>query len=156
MASSETPKKVLVTEEVRNPLTKNINTISICRIEEEKIKKNNKSINENITKHSDCNTKKPSRLIGENNEAIEEPLRIINKEPLEEGGKMIEPHEPQPVSHYLKHKINKELIEGLVENHWLNDSLLAMQSGKMECEAYHLLPKEPMRKAAIRNTKVLS
>ncbi|GJZ08704.1 hypothetical protein Tco_0542987 [Tanacetum coccineum] len=156
MASSETPKKVLVTEEVRNPLTKNINTISICRIEEEKIKKNNKSINENITKHSDCNTKKPSILIGENNEAIEEPLRIINKEPLEEGGKMIEPHEPQPVSHYLKHKINKELIEGLVENHWLNDSLLAMKLGKMECEAYHSLPKEPMRKAAIRNTKVLS
>ncbi|GJV79535.1 zf-CCHC domain-containing protein [Tanacetum coccineum] len=40
---------------------------------------------------------------------------------------MIEPHEPQPVNHYLKHKINKELIEGLIEIQVFNDSLLAMQ-----------------------------
>ncbi|GJV24250.1 hypothetical protein Tco_1376945 [Tanacetum coccineum] len=76
----------------------------------------------------------------------EDKNRIMNKEPLGEERKMIEPHVPQPVSHYLKHKINKELIEGLAENQRFNDSLLVMQLGKMECEDYHSLPKEPMCK----------
>ncbi|GJU30823.1 reverse transcriptase domain-containing protein [Tanacetum coccineum] len=78
--------------------------------------------------------------------SIEEPVRIANNGPLGEERKIIEPPEPQPVSHYLKHKINKELIEGLIENQRFNDSLLGMKLGKMECEDYHSLPKEPMRK----------
>ncbi|GJW28046.1 hypothetical protein Tco_0044921 [Tanacetum coccineum] len=44
----------------------------------------------------------------------------------------------------------KELIEGLVGNSRFNDSLLAMQSGKIECEAYHSLPVEPMCKAMLK------
>ncbi|GJW64601.1 MAK10-like protein [Tanacetum coccineum] len=44
----------------------------------------------------------------------------------------------------------KELIEGLVGNSRFNDSLLAMQSCKMECEAYHSLPVEPIRKAMLK------
>nr|GEU37683.1 hypothetical protein [Tanacetum cinerariifolium] len=82
--------------------------------------------------------------------SIEKPVRIANKEPLGEERKMIEPPEPQPVCHYLKHKINKELIEGIVENQRFNDSLLAMQLGKMECEDYHSLPKEPMCKVMLK------
>ncbi|GKE35049.1 hypothetical protein Tco_1454371 [Tanacetum coccineum] len=131
LTSSTTPKKVLVREEIRNDITKNVNAISLCRIESEKVRENNKVIDKNITEHGKC--------------SIEEPVRIMNKEPLGEERKMIEPHVPQPVSHYLKHKINKELIEGLVENQRFNDSLLAMQLGKMECEDYHSLPKEPIR-----------
>ncbi|GKB08005.1 MAK10-like protein [Tanacetum coccineum] len=107
LTSSTTPKKVLVREEIRNPITKNVNAISLCRIESEKAKENNEVIDKNITEHGKCN--------------IEEPVRITNKEPLGEERKIIEPPEPQPVSHYLKHKINKELIEGLVENQRLTD-----------------------------------
>ncbi|GKA79721.1 MAK10-like protein [Tanacetum coccineum] len=124
-------EKVLVKE--RHSITKNVNAISLCRIEKE----NDEVIDENIIKRSECNEK--------NDEIIEEPIRTTTKEPLEEERKLIEPPEPQPVSHYLKHRINKELIEGLVENQRFNDSLLAMRLGKMECEDYHSLPKEPMR-----------
>ncbi|GJV14229.1 MAK10-like protein [Tanacetum coccineum] len=81
--------------------------------------------------------------------SIEEPVRIASNEPLGEEKKIIEPPEPQPVSHYLKHIINKELIKGLVENQRFNDYLLAMQLGKMECKDYHSLPKEPMRKVML-------
>ncbi|GJX96607.1 hypothetical protein Tco_0352405 [Tanacetum coccineum] len=63
---------------------------------------------------------------------------------------LVETPRSQPVRFYDKHEINKELIEGLVGNPRFNDSLLAMQSGKMECEAYHLLPVEPTRKAMLK------
>ncbi|GJV70579.1 putative reverse transcriptase domain-containing protein [Tanacetum coccineum] len=113
LTSSTTPENVLVREETRNPITKNVNAISLYRIESEKVKENNDVIYKNITEHGKC--------------SIEEPFRITNKEPLGEERKIIEPYVPQPVSHYLKYKINKELIEGLVENQRFNDSLLAMQ-----------------------------
>ncbi|GKD94675.1 MAK10-like protein, partial [Tanacetum coccineum] len=137
-----TPEKVLVRGEIRNPTTKNVNAISLYRIENEKIKENNEVIDKNI--------------IEQEKRSIEEPVRIANNRPLGEERKIIEPPQPQPVSHYLKHKINKELIEGLVENQRFNDSLLAMQLGKMECEDYYLLPKEPMRKVMLKkdNKKV--
>ncbi|GJX93655.1 hypothetical protein Tco_0348241 [Tanacetum coccineum] len=152
LTSSTMPKKVLVKEEIRNPITKNVNSISLCRIESEKVKENNEVIDKNI--------------IEQEKRSIEEPIRIANKEPLGEERKIIEPYELQPVSHYFrkiiepyelqpvshyfKHKINRELIEGLVENQRFNDSLLAMQLGKMECEDYHSLPKEPMRKVMLK------
>ncbi|GJU73558.1 reverse transcriptase domain-containing protein [Tanacetum coccineum] len=41
-------------------------------------------------------------------------------------------------------------VRELVETPRFNDSLLAMQSGKMECESYHSLPVEPMRKAMLK------
>ncbi|GKC26145.1 hypothetical protein Tco_1033439 [Tanacetum coccineum] len=46
--SSITPEKVLVREEIRNPITKNVNSISLCRIESEKVKENNEVIDKNI------------------------------------------------------------------------------------------------------------
>ncbi|GKB64522.1 MAK10-like protein [Tanacetum coccineum] len=142
LTSSTTPEKVLVREEIRNPTTKNVNAISLYRIENEKIKENNEVIDKNI--------------IEQEKRSIEEPVRIANNRPLGEERKIIEPPQPQPVSHYLKHKINKELIEGLVENQRFNNYLLAMQLGKMECEDYYLLPKEPMRKVMLKkdNKKV--
>nr|GEU29771.1 hypothetical protein [Tanacetum cinerariifolium] len=65
LTSSTTPEKVLVREEVRNPITKNINANSICRIEKKEVK--------------------------EKNEEVETPIRTTTKEPLEEKRKLIEP-----------------------------------------------------------------
>ncbi|GJZ30903.1 hypothetical protein Tco_0575950 [Tanacetum coccineum] len=70
LTSSTTPKKVLVREEIRNSITKNVNAIALCRIESEKAKENNEVIDKNITEHGKC--------------SIEEPIRITNKEPLGE------------------------------------------------------------------------
>ncbi|GJZ30902.1 MAK10-like protein [Tanacetum coccineum] len=111
LTSSTTPKKVLVREEIRNPITKNVNAIFCCRIESKKAKENNEVIDKNITEHGKC--------------SIKEPVRITNKEPLGEERKMIEPPKPQPVSNYLKHKINKDLIEGLIENQRLTNERAA-------------------------------
>nr|GEZ60350.1 MAK10-like protein [Tanacetum cinerariifolium] len=71
LTSSTTPKKVMVREEVRNPITKNINAISFNKIEKKEVK--------------------------ENNEAIKTPIRTTTKGPLEEERKLIEPPEPQPL-----------------------------------------------------------
>ncbi|GJT87108.1 hypothetical protein Tco_1068825 [Tanacetum coccineum] len=139
LTSRTTPENVLVREEIRNPTTKNVNAISLCRIKNEKIKENNKVIDKNIIKLE--------------KRSIEEPVRIANNGPLGEERKIIGPPEPQPVSRYLKHKINKELIEGLIENQRFNNSLLGMKLGKMECEDYHSLPKEPMRKVIFDEKK---
>ncbi|GJR57342.1 hypothetical protein Tco_1499504 [Tanacetum coccineum] len=79
LTSSTTPEKVLVREEIRNPITKNVTAISLCRIENGKIKEKNKVIDKNITEHGKC--------------IIKEPVRITNKEPLREERKMVEPPE---------------------------------------------------------------
>nr|GEU83276.1 hypothetical protein [Tanacetum cinerariifolium] len=68
LTSSTTPEKVLVSEEIRKPTTKNVNAISLCRIENEKIKENNEVIDKNIIKQERC--------------SIEEPVRIVNNGPL--------------------------------------------------------------------------
>ncbi|GKA59873.1 hypothetical protein Tco_0759186 [Tanacetum coccineum] len=83
-------EKVLVREEARHPITKNVKAISLCRIEKE----NDEVVDEYIIKRSECNEK--------NDEIIEEPIRTTTKEPLEEERKLIEPPEPQLVSHPLK------------------------------------------------------
>ncbi|GKC92741.1 hypothetical protein Tco_1158183 [Tanacetum coccineum] len=38
---------------------------------------------------------------------------------------LVEMSRSQPIGYYLKHEINKKIIEGLVDNHKYNDSLLA-------------------------------
>ncbi|GKF56302.1 hypothetical protein Tco_0166642, partial [Tanacetum coccineum] len=60
---------------------------------------------------------------------------------------MAELPEPQSVSFYLNLKINENLIGGLIGNPRFNDSLLAMEKGKMEREDYHSIPRKSIRKA---------
>ncbi|GJS65875.1 hypothetical protein Tco_0680439 [Tanacetum coccineum] len=62
LTSRTTLEKVLVREEIRNPTTKNVNTISLCRIENEKIKENNKVIDKNIIEQEKRNIKEPIRI----------------------------------------------------------------------------------------------
>ncbi|GJW57866.1 reverse transcriptase domain-containing protein [Tanacetum coccineum] len=80
-------------------------------------------------------------------ETSDEPFRKTTKESVGEERKMAKLLEPQPVSFYLNHKINEKLIGGLIGNPMLNDSLLAMETGKMECEDYHSLPRKSIQNA---------
>ncbi|GKC95975.1 hypothetical protein Tco_1161417, partial [Tanacetum coccineum] len=81
----------------------------------------------------------------------DEPVRSMNGglmgEKVEE---LVEMPRSQPIGFYLKQKINKELIEGLVENERFNDSLLAVQLGKMERKAYDSLPIGPIHNAMLK------
>ncbi|GKB93291.1 integrase, catalytic region, zinc finger, CCHC-type containing protein [Tanacetum coccineum] len=45
---------------------------------------------------------------------------------------LVEKPRSQPVGYYLKHEINEKLIEGIVDTHKYNDSLLATRLGIME------------------------
>ncbi|GKE53643.1 zinc finger, CCHC-type containing protein [Tanacetum coccineum] len=56
----------------------------------------------------------------------------------------------QPVEYYLKHRINAKLIEGLVGNHRLNDTLSGTRVGKLKGKTYNLSPKEPVYEAILR------
>nr|GEV73431.1 hypothetical protein [Tanacetum cinerariifolium] len=56
----------------------------------------------------------------------------------------------EPVRCAEKDLTGEKLIEGLVGNPRFNDSLLVMKLGKMECEAYHSLLMEPIRKVMLK------
>ncbi|GKA14577.1 MAK10-like protein [Tanacetum coccineum] len=155
LTASRTPKKVLVREEARHPITKHINSISLIRMEEEKSVGNNGVVGKNIVEPNKSIVAETLKEVDSNDEVNNRtnngPVRSTGKDLTgEKVRKLVKTPRPQPVRLYLKPKINKELIEGLVENLRFNESLLAMQSGKIECEAYHSLPVEPMRKAMLK------
>ncbi|GJT87801.1 retrovirus-related pol polyprotein from transposon TNT 1-94 [Tanacetum coccineum] len=58
------------------------------------------------------------------------------------------------IGFYLKHEINKKLIEGLVDNHKYNDLLLATRLGKMDHETYKSLPAKSMYNAILKKKLV--
>nr|GEV22070.1 hypothetical protein [Tanacetum cinerariifolium] len=55
LTASRTPKKVLVREEVRHPITKHVNSIPLIRTEEEKSVRNNGVVGKNIVKPNKSN-----------------------------------------------------------------------------------------------------
>ncbi|GKB41133.1 MAK10-like protein [Tanacetum coccineum] len=92
LTTNRAPEKVLISEEARHLITKNVNSISLIRGEEEK--------NANDKATSDDSIERPD---GSDEEVKEE--------------ESVEAPNSQPVGYYLKHRINEKLIEGLVENH---------------------------------------
>ncbi|GKA98849.1 reverse transcriptase domain-containing protein [Tanacetum coccineum] len=56
----------------------------------------------------------------------------------------------QSVGYYLKHRINKKLIEGLVDNHRFNDSLSGIRVGKVKGKTYNLLPSGSVYESILR------
>ncbi|GKA46057.1 MAK10-like protein [Tanacetum coccineum] len=125
LTTSRTPKKVLVREEARHPITKHVNVVGTL---------------EEVDREDEVGNRT-------NNESTKNTEEDLTEEKVRE---LVEAPRSRPVKVYLKHKFNKELIEGLVGNQRFNDSLLAMQSGKMECEAYHSLLVEHMRKKMLK------
>ncbi|GJU38064.1 hypothetical protein Tco_1186418 [Tanacetum coccineum] len=68
LTASQTPKKVLIREEARQPITKNINSISVVQVEEEKNIVNNEAIAESIVEPSKSEEEKPFKKVDETNE----------------------------------------------------------------------------------------
>ncbi|GJU87060.1 hypothetical protein Tco_1294606 [Tanacetum coccineum] len=56
----------------------------------------------------------------------------------------------QPIEYYSKHRINEKLIEGLVGNHRLNDSLSRAQFRKIKRKTHNLSPRGPVYEAILR------
>ncbi|GJT85620.1 MAK10-like protein [Tanacetum coccineum] len=121
LTSSRAPKKVLIREEAKFPVTKNVNSISLTRGEEETIKE----------------AKKEDEVENEQN-------RKTGKE------KTTEEPSSQPIEYYPKHRINEKLIEGLMGNHRLNDSLSGARFGKIKGKTHNLSPRGLVYEAILR------
>ncbi|GKE16411.1 putative reverse transcriptase domain-containing protein [Tanacetum coccineum] len=111
LTTNRAPEKVLIREEAKFPVTKNINSISLSRGEEERSKKTDVTTSDDIKKPTKTETKMPVKEAEKEDEAKKEPNRKVRKE------KTTRAPSSQPVEYYLKNRINKKLTEGLVDNH---------------------------------------
>ncbi|GKE27150.1 hypothetical protein Tco_1442534, partial [Tanacetum coccineum] len=130
LTASQTLEKVLIKEDTRHSTTKNVNSISRIRIEEEKSVENNGATDKSVAEPSKFDEQKPPKEVDKPNEsgrrANEEPAKgareNVTKNKEEEPAGVSSSH---TVGYYLKHRINEKLIEGLVENQRFNESLSA-------------------------------
>ncbi|GKE76452.1 hypothetical protein Tco_1542572 [Tanacetum coccineum] len=109
LTTSRTPEKVLIREEAKFPITKNLNSISVVRGEEERSDKIDVATGNDIVKPTGTETRMQANKAEKKNEAGKEDMTEVPSS--------------QPIEYYLKHSINKRLIEGLVDNCRFNDSL---------------------------------
>ncbi|GJW37881.1 MAK10-like protein [Tanacetum coccineum] len=111
LTTNKAPEKVLIREEAKSPVTKNVNSISLTRGEREKSYKNDIATGEGIKKTNGSDTETP---VKEAETKYGLKSRIKN-EPImrDEKGKGVEAPNSYPVEYYLKHRINENLIKGL-------------------------------------------
>ncbi|GJU22103.1 hypothetical protein Tco_1155445 [Tanacetum coccineum] len=109
LTTSRASEKVLIREEAKSPVTKNVNSISLARREEERNGDNDVATCDDIEKPVRTEMGRP---VNEAENGIKnEPIRKAEKE------EMTKAPSSQPIEYYLKHRINGKLIEGLVDNH---------------------------------------
>nr|GEV45256.1 retrovirus-related Pol polyprotein from transposon TNT 1-94 [Tanacetum cinerariifolium] len=129
LTTSRTPEKVLVREKARHPITKNVSTISFVITEKENNIKNNEVVDKNVVELSELNEIVPKEVVDIKKEVEDEdndePVRNVEEEITgDEIKELVEMPRSQLVGYYLKHEINKKLIEGLIGNQRYNNSLL--------------------------------
>ncbi|GKF85696.1 hypothetical protein Tco_0253523, partial [Tanacetum coccineum] len=122
LTASRTLEKLLIREEARYPISKNVNSISLIRMEEEKNVENNRPVDKSMVEPSKCDEEEPLKEVNLTNEferkADDEPAKSAREDVTKN-----EEEEPAGVSsshivgYYLKHRINEKLIEGIIENH---------------------------------------
>nr|GEU46700.1 zinc finger, CCHC-type [Tanacetum cinerariifolium] len=143
----DAPEKVLIREEAKNPVTKNVNYISLTKGEEENNDENDVTTINDIKKTNGSDMEMPVKKVGKDNEAENgtknELIKRVERE-------IVEAPNSQHVGYYLKHMINQKLIEGLVDNQRFTDSLSRVRVGKIKGKTYNLLPKRPVYEATFR------
>ncbi|GKA15092.1 MAK10-like protein [Tanacetum coccineum] len=144
LTTNRAPKKVLIREEAKFPVNKNVNSISLTKGEEERSEKTDVTTGEDFEKPTKTKTEMPFKEAEKEDEAENEPNKKAGKE--ETTGAP----SSQPVVYYLKHRINEKLIKGLVGNHRFNDSLSGARVGKIKGKTYNLSPRGPVYEAILR------
>ncbi|GJU47612.1 MAK10-like protein [Tanacetum coccineum] len=79
LTASQAPKKVLIREDARHPITKNINSIFVIRVEEEKNIANNEAIGESIVKPSKSEEEKPLKEVDETNKVDDKLAKSVKE-----------------------------------------------------------------------------
>ncbi|GJU58137.1 hypothetical protein Tco_1235903 [Tanacetum coccineum] len=147
LTTSRTPEKVLVSEEAKFPVTKNVNSISLTK-GEEKGSSRTKVTPDNTKKLTETETETLVMEVEKMNEvekgAGDKPIKTSeNEEAVEAPGS-------QPITYYLKHRINEKLIKGLVNNNKFNNSRSRTQAGKKKGKEYKILPRGPAYEAILK------
>ncbi|GKA14412.1 zinc finger, CCHC-type containing protein [Tanacetum coccineum] len=148
LTTSRTPKKVLIREEAKSPVTKSVNSISLVKEEEEKNNVYDIATGDN-SKGTDepdmeVSVKEAETMNGAENRAKNKPIKKAEKE------EVVEALSSRPVEYYLKHRINEKLIERLVDNNRFNDSLSRARIGKVKGKTYNALPRGPVYEAILK------
>ncbi|GKA43179.1 zinc finger, CCHC-type containing protein [Tanacetum coccineum] len=127
-------------------VTKNVNSISLARGEEERNDKTDETL-DNTVKPTGTETGILVKEAEGNNETENKPKEKAEKE------EVVEVLNSWPVEYYLKHRINEKLIEGLVDNNRFNDSLSRARARKGKGKTYNVLLRGPVYEA-ILNKKI--
>ncbi|GJZ98246.1 zinc finger, CCHC-type containing protein [Tanacetum coccineum] len=110
------------------------------------LEKGNEVVDKNVMEpdKSDATVppKEVDKMNGAENRTEDEPVRGADES--------VEAPSSQTIGYYLKHKINKKLVEGLIKNQRFNDSLSTTRIGKMKHKTYNLLPRGPMHDAILK------
>ncbi|GKA42055.1 hypothetical protein Tco_0734715 [Tanacetum coccineum] len=106
LTASRTPEKVLIGEEDRDPVTKNVNSISLIRGDEEKSAKYNAMFGDSIENPDGSDAVVPLREVKKKNEAKNktknEPAKSAKKKPTQiKEEESVEAPSSQPVGYYL-------------------------------------------------------
>ncbi|GKE58602.1 hypothetical protein Tco_1497787 [Tanacetum coccineum] len=127
LTTSRAPEKVLIREEARSPVTKNVNSISLAKKEEERNDNDDMAADGGINgTHTKMPIKEAEKETKAKNGTKNKPIKKAKREETAEASSSL------PVGYYLKHRINEKLIEGLVDNHKFNDSLSGIRVGKVK------------------------
>nr|GEW74059.1 hypothetical protein [Tanacetum cinerariifolium] len=141
-------EKVLIREEAKSPVTKNVNSISLARGEVERNEDNDVATGDDIERTTRTKMGKPVKEVEKENEAENgiknKPIRRAEKE------ETTEAPSSQLVEDYMKHRINEKLIEGLIDKHRFNDSLSRARAKNIKRRTYNLLPRGPVYEAIFR------
>ncbi|GKB83674.1 zinc finger, CCHC-type containing protein [Tanacetum coccineum] len=140
---SKSPEKVLIREEAKFSVTKNVNSISLAKGEEERSDKMDETL-DNTVKPTVTEIEIP---VIEAERSDETKNKLIKKAEREEVKEVLS---SWPVEYYLKHRINEKLIEGLVDNNRFNDSLSRARVGKVKGKTYNVLPRGPVYEAILK------
>nr|GEW74753.1 hypothetical protein [Tanacetum cinerariifolium] len=145
---SRAPKKVLIRKEAKSLVTKSVNSISLIR---EKKEKNNiydvatgDDGKETDGPNMEVSVKEAETKNSAKNKAKNKPIKKLKKE------EVVESISSQPVEYYLKHRINENLTEGLVDNNRFNDSLLGARVRKKKGKTYNVLPRGPVYEVILK------
>ncbi|GJW32430.1 hypothetical protein Tco_0052462 [Tanacetum coccineum] len=112
LTTSRAPEKVLIREEAKSPVTKNVNSISLARGEEERNDNDDMAADNGINgTNTEMPVKEAEKETKAENGTKNKPIKRAEREETAEASSS------QPVGYYLKHRINEKLIEGLVDNH---------------------------------------
>ncbi|GJY03578.1 MAK10-like protein [Tanacetum coccineum] len=147
LTTNRTPEKVLIREEAKFPITKNVNFISLTKGEEERSNKTEVTP-DNTEKPTETETKMPVKEAEMKNGAKNRIRNKSIKKP--ENEEAVEAPGSQHVTYYLKHKINEKLIKGLVDNNIFNNSLSGTRVGKKKGKTYKVLPRGSIYEAILK------